>query len=163
VHVNYALRVLNGLENHLIMSSLNALPESLSYILRPTLPNLQILIKRNEALQMTEIFSYFCTTVLWLRNFDTIGKTCATLNPTTSTWHHLGRAIKILLQRILWPPGLDDDTYMLWDEGWRTFYQLCHKRLPLAFLPPKWTPATADVTPPAAVLLLLFHYWGSVP
>ena len=31
-------------------------------------------------------------------SYDTIGKTCATLNLTTRTWHHRGRAITISLQ-----------------------------------------------------------------
>jgi hypothetical protein len=58
--------------------------------------------------------------------YDTIGKTSATLDPTICTWHHLGLAITRFVVKRSRSPGLDDATHLLWDEGWRTFYRLCH-------------------------------------
>jgi hypothetical protein len=80
--------------------------------------------------------------------YDTIGKTCATLHPTTITWHHRGQAITISLQRIL----KRDAMYLLWDQGWRTFYQLCLTSAMVRFRP------KGRVSP--AEELVAFHFGG---
>jgi hypothetical protein len=44
------------------------------------------------------------------RQYDTISKSCATLNPTIITWHYRGQAITISLHGILWSLSVDDAT-----------------------------------------------------